>query len=68
METVYRYFPCDGRCGGYIKIPYDIAKGLMNPNGTIPPHDALYCNDCILWFACNIELLELPKAPLPPPN
>ena len=55
MEIVYRLIPCDGLCGGYIKVPHTIARQIMKPNGTIIRHDALFCQDCSIWLLESLE-------------
>lgn len=68
METVFRYFPCDGRCGGYVQVPYYASLRLMNSNGSILPHEPMYCNACKKWFAYQVELIEFPNEPSSPPR
>ncbi len=50
-----RYFPCDGLCGSFIEVPAHIAAKVMKPNGTILPHDDVYCDDCTLWWYLHME-------------
>ncbi len=55
MDTVYRHFPCDGLCGTYIDIPAKIARELMKPNGTILPHEPIFCECCRWWWTLTID-------------
>lgn len=56
MNSIYRYFPCDGMCGRYIEVPAHIARRVMKPNGTIMLHDEVLCATCEMWIEFELEL------------
>lgn len=65
FEIVYRYFPCDGLCGTYLKIPTKIARSIMKSNGTILPHEEVLCLSCQNWVAWEIDYAQQICLPRP---